>query len=488
MPPAASGAIAVPAVAAAPTPIKLLVNWAAVGAGQVGIWVAYEGGFGREQGPDLELTNVTGTARSLQAAMQGELHLTMVEPAAAMQISVSGVDAVMLFGAVNRLTFSVMTQPGIPDGPALRGKALGITRIGSATHSAARVALQGWGLVADRDVALRQLGDTAAVLAALEAGQIDGAMLNALLNLRARRAGYNEVLNLGTQGADYTSLAIGGLRAWVAANQEAVRRYACAYAQGIHRFKIDIPRPTERVRRVRLRVLRVAVPRAPLLAPIALPGWGRQAAHCGAGVRRGGGLASAACRPQGAASGAPTREGAARSRSACNKLGATRVRWVRRSDLGYVDPRWRDRASGVAGREESRPRGSGGGSPARMGGRRLARPRAIEQGFLRVEVAPDRQQARVRVAADERGHPRPPRRQGTASHSEPRGEAAWLGRDTGDNRVHHGSLLSAYRAPRGHSQGHGLTPLGPSGGRTDTAPGRRAPARWVGRAGRLAGL
>jgi NitT/TauT family transport system substrate-binding protein len=224
---------------AAPSPIRLRVNWAAAGTGQTGIWASYEGGFGREQGLDLELTNVPNTARALQAAMQGDLDLTMVEPATAIQISVSGADTVLLLGAVNRLTYSVMAQPWVHDPQDLRGKTLGITRIGSATHSAGRVALKGWGLLPDHDVALRQLGENAAIYAALEAGQIDAAMLSIPYNIRARRAGYLELLDLGTSGPDYVSLAVGGLRGWVAANSEAVRRYARAYAQGLHRFKTD---------------------------------------------------------------------------------------------------------------------------------------------------------------------------------------------------------------------------------------------------------
>jgi NitT/TauT family transport system substrate-binding protein len=201
--------------------------------------MAYEGGFGREQGLDLELTNVPNTARALQAAMQGELNLTMAEPATLIQVSISGVDAVLLFGSINRLSYWAMAQPSIRDPQALRGKALGITRIGSATHSAARVALQMWGLQPDTDVALRQLGENAALFAALEAGQIEAAMLAAPFNLRARQAGYHELVDLSVQGPDYVSLAIGGLRSWVTANEEAVRRYARAYAQGFHRFKTD---------------------------------------------------------------------------------------------------------------------------------------------------------------------------------------------------------------------------------------------------------
>jgi ABC-type nitrate/sulfonate/bicarbonate transport system substrate-binding protein len=222
-------------------PIHLLVNYAAVGPSQSGLWATYEGGYLREQGLDGELTNVANTARAVQAMMQGDVHISMMEPATAIQISQSGADTVMLFGAVNRLLYSVMSQSSITDPQLMRGRVLGITRIGSATHSAARVALQDWGMVPDRDVALRQLGENSAVYVALDAGQIDAGMMTSPFNIRARREGYYELADLSKEGPEYVSLAVGGLRSWVGANEEAMRRFARAYAQAIHRLKTDKP-------------------------------------------------------------------------------------------------------------------------------------------------------------------------------------------------------------------------------------------------------
>jgi ABC-type nitrate/sulfonate/bicarbonate transport system substrate-binding protein len=240
-PPAGPAGAPPAAPTAAPAPIHLLVNYAAVGPSQSGLWASYEGGYLREQGLDGELTNVANTARAVQAMTQGDVHVSMVEPATAIQISQSGLDTVMMFGAVNRLLYSAMSQRTIADPQQMRGKALGITRIGSATHSAARVALQDWGLVPDRDVALRQLGENTAVYVALDAGQIDAGMMTSPFNIRARREGYHELADLSRQGPDYVSLAVGGLRSYVAANDEAMRRFARAYAQGIHRLKTDKP-------------------------------------------------------------------------------------------------------------------------------------------------------------------------------------------------------------------------------------------------------
>ena len=101
----------------------------------------------------------------------GQQTLTDNRPQAKRQ---QGADLALTFASVNRLVFSIMSQPSLRQPSELRGKSLGITRYGSSTHTAALVALDGWGLVADRDVSLLQLQEVPAILAAMQAGQIPG--------------------------------------------------------------------------------------------------------------------------------------------------------------------------------------------------------------------------------------------------------------------------------------------------------------------------
>ena len=68
-------------------------------------WIAQEAGYYREQGLDVELTAVNNTSRVLQAMLAGEIHLSTIEPAAAVQASLAGAEIVMLVAAANRLIF-----------------------------------------------------------------------------------------------------------------------------------------------------------------------------------------------------------------------------------------------------------------------------------------------------------------------------------------------------------------------------------------------
>jgi ABC-type nitrate/sulfonate/bicarbonate transport system substrate-binding protein len=237
---AAAGAPVAPPTAP-PTPIRMTVNWSAVSGSQTGLWMSYDGGFFEQEGLDVELLSIQATSRAIQAMVAGEVQLGSLDPAAAIQASLGGADLALTFASVNRLVFSIMSQPSLRQPSELRGKTLGITRYGSSTHTAALVALDGWGLVADRDVSLLQLQEVPAILAAMQAGQVDAGVVSPPTNSRARQAGYNELINLATAGPEYPSVAVGGPRAWINANEEAMRRFARAYVQGIHRYKTDKP-------------------------------------------------------------------------------------------------------------------------------------------------------------------------------------------------------------------------------------------------------
>jgi NitT/TauT family transport system substrate-binding protein len=220
-------------------PLHVVANWTAPTHAMTPFWVAQDTGVFREQGLDVELLNVPGTSQVLQTMIAGEMNLSPLDPASTVQADLAGADIVLLLSMHNRLPFSIVTQPTIRDPEGLRGgTSIGVTRIGSSSHTAALVALRSWGLVPERDVAFRLLGTTPGIYAALEAGQIDAAVATLPLPPSVRE-GYTELINLATNGPEYPSVAIGGPRSWIAANEEATRRFLRAYVVARDRAKAD---------------------------------------------------------------------------------------------------------------------------------------------------------------------------------------------------------------------------------------------------------
>jgi NitT/TauT family transport system substrate-binding protein len=218
--------------------IPLTVNWTAPSSSFAALWVAQDAGLFREQGLDVNLVNIPNTSTAAQAMVAGEVQVSSLDPAAVMQASVNGADLVMLYGQMDRLNFAIMSQPSIRDPQELKGKTMGISRLGSASHTAAVVALRGWGLEPDRDVSLRQLGNFGNVLPAFETGQLDAGTIGLPVR-RDTRARFHQLINLMAEGPAFPTTAISAPRAWATGNTEAGLRYGRAYILAIQRFKRD---------------------------------------------------------------------------------------------------------------------------------------------------------------------------------------------------------------------------------------------------------
>ena len=217
---------------------KLRINWVAVSGTMSGIWVAYEEGLFKKSGLDVELVHVASSSRAIQTMLAGEIAFSTFDVTNLVQANLKGAELVLLAGITNRLMFSVMSRPDIKKLADLKGKTVGITRIGSATQTVALFALGEAGLKPG-DYTLLPLTEVPSILAALTAGQIDAGILSPPTNSRARKSGFNELKNLAVDGPDYPSIAFGSSRAYVKANEDVTRRVVRAYLEGVHLFKTN---------------------------------------------------------------------------------------------------------------------------------------------------------------------------------------------------------------------------------------------------------
>ena len=215
---------------------KVRLNWGAISGVMGAIWVAQEEGLFKKQGLDIELIHIASTSRAIQSMLSGEIHYTTADALNSIQAVGAGADVVMICEGINRFVFSIMARPEIKRLADLKGKKIGITRIGSSTHTAVQFAVNKAGLAAN-DFSLLQLGEVPNILTTLLAGQIDAGALSPPTNSRAKKAGLFELLNLGTDGPEYPSTVIASTKAYVKANPENTRRMVRALAEGLSIFK-----------------------------------------------------------------------------------------------------------------------------------------------------------------------------------------------------------------------------------------------------------
>lgn len=226
------------APASAQAPVR--INWTAVTGAQSGMFMAKQENLFKKHGLDVELIHIASSSRGIQAILAGEIAFSFMDGVNAAQANLKGANLVLVAGATNRQVFSLMAKSEIKRIADLRGKKIGITRVGSSTHTSALYALASAGL-RGADYQLLPLLEVPNIYTALAAGQIDAGVMSPPTNARAKRAGFVELMNVAKEGPEFVSVAVGTSRSYVKANEEIVRRVVRAYSEGVQIFKTNKP-------------------------------------------------------------------------------------------------------------------------------------------------------------------------------------------------------------------------------------------------------
>ena len=216
------------------------INWTAVTGAQSGMFMAQQEGLFRKNGLEVELIHIPSSSRGIQTILAGEIAFSFMDGVNAVQANLKGANLLLVAGATNRQVFSLMAKPEIKRIADLRGKKIGITRVGSSTHTSALYALNSGGL-RTTDYQLLPLLEVPNIFTALVAGQIDAGVVSPPTNARAKRAGFVELMNVAKEGPEFVSVAVGTSRTYIRANEETVRRVVRAYAEGVQIFKTNKP-------------------------------------------------------------------------------------------------------------------------------------------------------------------------------------------------------------------------------------------------------
>jgi NitT/TauT family transport system substrate-binding protein len=219
------------------TPKKIRIAYSSLSGNTASLWVTYEQGFFRKYGLEPELVFIEGGSTTVRALAAGEVALAQMAGSAAIQSHLGGSDVVLIGGLINTLTFQLIADTRLNQPELLKGKSVGVTRFGSSTDFAIRYALERWGLIAQKDVNIVELGSMPALLSALQSGKIHGAMLSAPFTLQAKKLGFSALADLQMLGLEYQHTGIVARRSLTKSMPGFVRNFMKAYVEGIHYFK-----------------------------------------------------------------------------------------------------------------------------------------------------------------------------------------------------------------------------------------------------------
>ena len=137
-------------------------------------FAALDAGFYRKNGLDVELIFIQSSTAAVSSLIAGDIQVSNNSGGAVANAVVGGALLAMTACYVNTLPYELVVAESIKSAEDLKGKSIGISRVGSASDVAARVLVKGLGLEPVRDVAILQVGGPPERAAAFRTGRIVG--------------------------------------------------------------------------------------------------------------------------------------------------------------------------------------------------------------------------------------------------------------------------------------------------------------------------
>jgi ABC-type nitrate/sulfonate/bicarbonate transport system substrate-binding protein len=144
-----------------------------------------------------------------------------------------GGDPVMLASVQDYLDDRLVARPHIKSIEELKGKRIGISRFGAASHMRVLNLLPRFGL-GEKDVTFLQIGDTPARVVALLGASIDASSFSPPDHLAAAKAGMRIVFNMRDMNVAYQGTGLVTTQRQIAKSRDVVKRMVKAYVDAIH--------------------------------------------------------------------------------------------------------------------------------------------------------------------------------------------------------------------------------------------------------------
>jgi NitT/TauT family transport system substrate-binding protein len=217
-------------------PIRLRSAYSTIGIGHSVVWVAKDSGAFKENGIDLQLLFIGSSTSMTQAMLAGDVPIAVMAGGAAISAALSGMDLVMLASAKKDPSQAyLVVSKNITSAAQLKGKKLGVSRLGSASDFLLKYILKKLGLTS-ADVTIVQVGNSPVRMAALANGAIDGTAISYEEMTVAKRMGFSVLLDVSALGIEGLTSDVVTTRRYARESRDVALRYIKGLARGLSFF------------------------------------------------------------------------------------------------------------------------------------------------------------------------------------------------------------------------------------------------------------
>ena len=174
-----------------------------------------------------------------QALISGDIRMAIVAAASPIRAAAHGADLRFVGGVTDKEVAAFVAAPNIKTPADLKGTRLAIDRLGDYSDFRARKVLEMFGLQAQKDVTLLQIGAQTARFAALRSNSVQSTFVVPPLTLVARKAGLRELADLGELGFPSSSGAFVVMQSTVEKNPKEIYGVLRAVTRAIRLYKTD---------------------------------------------------------------------------------------------------------------------------------------------------------------------------------------------------------------------------------------------------------
>ena len=212
----------------------LVVGYWAVSSVFLPFWIGKEAGFYQKEVLDAQLVYIASSTTMGQAMFARQVAISSVNSGIVVTSTLQGGDLVLMGAVMNAAAFYIMTRPDISNVQELRGKKIGVTRLGSSSDFAIREYLQKNKLNPNRDVNIIQIGGMPELAAALNNGSISAAPLSAPSSHVAEQRGNRTIANLANEGIYFVIAGLTTTRRFLREQRGDAKAFLRAFGRATH--------------------------------------------------------------------------------------------------------------------------------------------------------------------------------------------------------------------------------------------------------------
>ncbi len=218
---------------------RITISYSSVDAPNANWYIAENKRLYQKYGADVDLVFISSSTTNVAAVIAGSVKLGNISGGALANAVVGGASLVAVGSFINTLPYELVVHESIKSAQALKGKSLGISRVGSSSDVAARVFLKALGLEPDKDVSILQVGGSPERAAAFRTGRIAGFASPPGTAELTKGMPYRVLISMASMQKrfPFPYVCVTTTKSYLTTNRQTIKRIMMALIDATHFFK-----------------------------------------------------------------------------------------------------------------------------------------------------------------------------------------------------------------------------------------------------------